>query len=83
MLAVAFLSAELMLGGPSVAIANLFLYHLPIAVVEGFGTILLYDILTAEVKYRTAVSIAIVILLFAAAPLASASPDALETVLAK
>lgn len=34
--------------------------------VVGIGTILLYDILTAEVRYRTAVSIAIVILLFAA-----------------
>ena len=34
--------------------------------VVGIGTILLYDILTAKVRYRTAVSIAIVILLFAA-----------------
>lgn len=81
LLAVSFLSAELLIGGPDVSITNLFIYHLPIAGIEGAGTILLYDVLNANVRYRTAISIAVVILLFAAVPFASASPDALETVL--
>lgn len=81
LLAVGFLSIELVIGGPEVSIANLFIYHLPIAIIEGLGTVALYNILNLNVRYRTAISIALILLLFAAVPFASASPDALETVL--
>lgn len=81
LLAVTALSAELLIGGPAVDITHLFLLHLPIAVIEGLGTALLYNLLTASTKYQTAICIGIIIILFAAVPFASTSPDALQAVL--
>lgn len=80
-LAVTALSTELVIGGPEVNIGNLFVYHLPIAIIEGAGTVLLYEALNVKVKYQLAVYITIIALLFAAVPFASTSPDALQAVL--
>ena len=90
LVAVTFVGVELLCSaGTSLSPVTLFkllyVYHLPVAVIEGIATTAIAYVLNAEmstmkVKNRTLV-IALIIIAFILFPFSSSVPDALETVL--
>lgn len=81
LLAVTALATEFALHGTPLPLARLYAYHLPMALLEGVGTLTLYAALqrsSSHVRLAYAVLLAV---LLALVPLASTSPDGLMKVL--
>jgi high-affinity Fe2+/Pb2+ permease len=82
-MAVATLTVEYAIAGSSINLNALWLNHLPVALVEGGGTVILYKALTLPSSYKMVVRLVIILVLLLLLPIASQNPDALETALLK